>query len=78
VPAFEQVRDSILADLKKKYVDDKREAAILAIRRDPKTDVNREAVDALTPRVDMEAARRALGMTPSGAPTSPPAPAAPK
>jgi peptidyl-prolyl cis-trans isomerase C len=71
-PAYEQVRDTIFADLRKKYVDDKREAVIAAIRRDSQTQVNRDAVDALTPRVDIEAARRALGMTPGGAPAPAP------
>jgi peptidyl-prolyl cis-trans isomerase C len=72
-PTFDQARDTIMADLKKGFLDEKREAAITAIRRDPKTQVNREAVDAITPRTDLEQARRALGMTPGSA-----APAAPK
>jgi peptidyl-prolyl cis-trans isomerase C len=67
VRTFDESRETILAELKKRYVDEKREEALVAIRRDPKTQVNREAVDALTPRVDVEAARRALGMPPGGA-----------
>jgi peptidyl-prolyl cis-trans isomerase C len=67
VRTFDEARETILAELRKRYVDEKREQTIAAIRRDPKTQVNRDAVDALTPRVDVEAARRALGMTPGSA-----------
>ena len=74
VSTFDEARETILAGLKKRYIDEKREETLAAIRRDPKTQVNREAVNALTPRVDVEAAKRALGMTPgSAAPaTTPP------
>jgi hypothetical protein len=59
-----------MLELKKRYVDEKRDETLAAIRRDPKTQVNREAVDALTPRVDVDAAKRALGMTPGGTPSA--------
>jgi parvulin-like peptidyl-prolyl isomerase len=72
-PSYEQVRETILADIRKRYVDEKREAVLTAIRRDPKTEVNRAAVDSLVIRVDPEAARRAVEMLPGNAP----APAAP-
>jgi len=75
IRTFDEARETIMAELRKRYIDEKREQAVAAIRRDPKTQVNREAVDALTPRVDVEAAKRALGMTPGGAA---PATAAPK
>ena len=74
VPSFDDVRDTVMAELKKKFVDEHREDAITAVRRDPQTQVNREAVDALTPRVDIEAAKRALGIVP-GAPAPAPNPA---
>ena len=70
VKTYDEARDTIMAELKKRYVDEKREEAIAAIRRDPKNQVNREAVDALTPRVDVDAAKRALGMTPGGTPAA--------
>ncbi len=70
VRTYDEARDTIMAELRKRYVDEKREEAIAAIRRDPKNQVNREAVDALTPRVDVDAAKRALGMTPGGAPSA--------
>ncbi|MEO6566040.1 MAG: peptidyl-prolyl cis-trans isomerase, partial [Casimicrobiaceae bacterium] len=76
VPPFDQVRDVLLQEQRKRFVDERREAAIANIRRDAQTQVNREAVDALTPRVDIDAAKRALGMTP-GAPTNAAPPALP-
>jgi hypothetical protein len=63
-----------MAELKKNFVDERREDAVTAVRKDPQTQVNREAVDALTPRVDVEAAKRALGIVP-GAPMPAPNPA---
>lgn len=75
VRTFDEARETIMAGLRKRYVDEKRDEAVATIRRDPKTQVNKDAVDALTPRVDVEAAKRALGMTPGGAA---PAPAVPK
>ncbi len=78
VPPFEMVREALLQEQRKKFVDERREAAIASIRRDAQTQVNREAVDALTPRVDIDAAKRALGMVPdapaSAAPSAAPAP----
>jgi peptidyl-prolyl cis-trans isomerase C len=74
---FEEAKETVMAELRKRYVDEKREEAVNAVRRDPKTQVNRAAVDALTPRIDLEAARRALGMTPPGAPPAA-TPVAPK
>ncbi|MCC6194315.1 MAG: peptidylprolyl isomerase [Burkholderiales bacterium] len=60
VQPYEQAREVIMAQLRKRYVDEKREAAIAAVRRDPKTQVNVEAVTALTPKVDTETIRRAI------------------
>jgi len=59
LPPYAEVREKILADLKRRYVDEKRDSAIAAIRSDPKTAVNEAAVQALTPKVDREAIRRA-------------------
>lgn len=70
-PTFEQVKDTIMAEVKKSFVDEKREEAVNAIRRDPKAALNREAVEALIPKVDVEQAKRALSAAP------PPAGAAP-
>ena len=42
----------IISDLRKKYIDEKREAVIVAIRTDPTMKLNQEAVDALVVRAD--------------------------
>ena len=62
---YEQARDTIMGDLRKRFVDEKREAALNTIRRDPATEVNRSAIEALTIRVDIEAAKRALESVPA-------------
>lgn len=72
-PTFEQAKDTIMAEIKKAFIDDKREEAINAIRRDPTAALNREAVEALIPKVDVDQAKRALGATPPGAGAPPPA-----
>lgn len=60
MPPYDQVRDAIIAEIRKKYVDERRDEAIAAIRNDPKTELNRQAVDALVIRINPEAAARAL------------------
>jgi peptidyl-prolyl cis-trans isomerase C len=72
VKPYDEVRETIIVDLKKRYIDEKRDEAIGAIRRDPATQLNREAVGALTPRVDIDAVVRAADAPAAGAP--PPAP----
>lgn len=72
-PTFDQVKDTIMADLRKKYVDEKREDAINAIVRDPKTTLNRAAVDDLVPKVDVEEVKRRLNATSQGGVAAPPA-----
>ena len=67
---FEEARDQIFNELRGKYVDEQREAALAKIRNDPATRANRESIDALVIRTDPNAARRAAQQAPSGA--SPP------
>jgi peptidyl-prolyl cis-trans isomerase C len=69
---YEEARDQIMTELRKRAIEEKREAAVSAIRRDPKASINRDAVDALTPKVDPEAIRRAQDAV-SGAVAPPPA-----
>jgi peptidyl-prolyl cis-trans isomerase C len=71
---YEEARDQIMAELRKRAVEEKREAAVGAIRRDPKASVDREAVNALTPKVDPEVVRRAQDAVTGAMPP----PAAPK
>jgi peptidyl-prolyl cis-trans isomerase C len=73
VPPFDQVRETLMTELKKRFVDERRETVVSAVRRDPETKLNGAAVDALTTKIDIEAAKRALGVTP-GAPSSTPTP----
>lgn len=68
---YEEVRESILAELKQKYVNDEREAAVAKLRADPTIRANREAIDALVTRVEQEAVRRAVQQQAPGA-TAPP------
>ena len=72
VKPYDEVRETILAELKKRYVDDRREEAVNAVRRDPATQLNREAVGALSPRIDVDAAVRAVDAPTSGTPPIPP------
>ena len=72
VKPYDEVRESIMVELKKRYVDEKRDEAVGAIRRDPATQVNREAVGALSPRVDIDSVVRSVDPPAAGAP--PPAP----
>lgn len=60
VQPFEEVKDTILADMRRRYVDDQREQQIAAIRDDPKMVVNVKDIDALYTPVDPEAERRAI------------------
>jgi peptidyl-prolyl cis-trans isomerase C len=70
--SYEEARDQIMAELRKRAVEEKREAVVAAIRRDPKAAVDREAVNALTPKVDPEVVRRAQDAVTGAMP--PPAP----
>jgi peptidyl-prolyl cis-trans isomerase C len=72
VKPYDEVRETIMAELKKRYIDDKRDEAVNAIRRDPATQLNREAVGALSPRVDLDAAVRAVDAPAAGAASPPP------
>jgi parvulin-like peptidyl-prolyl isomerase len=72
VKPYDEVRETIMAELKKRYVDDRRDEAVNAVRRDPATQLNREAVGALSPRIDVDAAVRAVDAPTSGKPPIPP------
>ncbi len=75
VQPYADVRERILAELKQRFVGERRDAAIAAIRSDPKVTADAAAIDALTPKIDPEALRRAqeLARTPSAAPAPAPA-----
>ena len=63
---FEEAREQILGELKQKYINEQREAALAKVRSDPTIKANREAIDALVIRVDQEAVRRAMQQTAPG------------
>lgn len=69
---YEEVRGEILAELKRKYVDEQRDAFVNGIRGDPSTKVDRAAIDALIVRPDLKAAPRA-GQAPPPVPPGAPA-----
>jgi len=56
---YEEAREAIITELRTNYIAQKFDDTVAAIRRDPKTDVNREAVGELTPKLDPETIRRA-------------------
>jgi peptidyl-prolyl cis-trans isomerase C len=61
---FDDVRNEIIGELRQKFVNDRREAALARVRSDPSIRANREAIEALVVRVDPEAVRRALQHVP--------------
>jgi peptidyl-prolyl cis-trans isomerase C len=65
---FEEVRDGIMATLRKRYVAGEREARVQSIFRDPETETNQAAIDALVNRVDAELLRPETGPSKSASP----------
>lgn len=59
IPPFEQVRGSILDEMRKAHVDRVRNEYVSSLRTDPKVYVNKEAIDALLVQPDYDALRRA-------------------
>jgi peptidyl-prolyl cis-trans isomerase C len=49
---FDQVKESILAGERAKFIDDQREAALAPLRNDPATKVNDTAIDTLVNKID--------------------------
>ena len=66
---FEEVRDSIVAGMKKTYVDQQRDAVLNTVRNDPTTRINDEEVKAL---VEHTMAPTEHSDSPPGAPAPPP------
>jgi peptidyl-prolyl cis-trans isomerase C len=63
---YEEVRDTILAELRQKFVNDQRDSAIGRLRADPALRANADAINALIIRVDPDVARRAAQRPPGG------------
>jgi peptidyl-prolyl cis-trans isomerase C len=75
VRSFDAVKAQIVADARKKYIDEQRDAIVNGIRADPAMKVNQQAVDALVIRTDPELIKR---MTEEAAKGTSPGAAAPK
>lgn len=71
VRSYEEVREMIIADARRKYVEEKRDAAINEIRTDPSGVLNQPAIDALIVRVDPEVVKRMQDETTKAAPGAP-------
>ena len=54
VRTFDQVKHSILADERAKYIDAQREVVLAPFKSDPATKVNQAAIDSLIVKVDSE------------------------
>jgi peptidyl-prolyl cis-trans isomerase C len=70
VRSFDEVRETVIAEQRKKHVEEAREKVLAAIRADPGLKVNQQAVDALLIPSDPDAAKRLPG---EKKPPSPPA-----
>ena len=57
--SFDEVKDTIIAELRTRYVNDQREAKLASIRDDPKMKVDQKAVDGLVYHIDPQALKRA-------------------
>jgi peptidyl-prolyl cis-trans isomerase C len=69
---YEDVRDVIMGELRKKYVDEQREAAIAAVRDAPGVTLNQGAIEALFTRPTVPEGALAPSAPPSRAPGTPP------
>jgi peptidyl-prolyl cis-trans isomerase C len=57
---FAEVKELIIADMRRQYVDQRRNERMQAVRADPQIVVNEPAVEALVIRVDQEALRKMM------------------
>lgn len=60
VKSFDEVKDTLLAAERKKFIDGQRDDALAAIRNDPLSSLNQAAVDAMVIKVDPEVVKKAL------------------
>ena len=68
---FDEVRDLILADVRKRYIEDQRDRLVASIRDDASMKPNREAIDALyVPVASAEALRGIAPPRPADAPAA--------
>jgi hypothetical protein len=75
-PRFEEVEAQVVEELRTKYVNEARDAAIAAIRADTRIKVNREAVEALVFKAAVPLdPTGTIGASPLAVPARPSAPA---
>jgi peptidyl-prolyl cis-trans isomerase C len=75
---FAEVKDEIIGEMRKSYVDEQRSKRMAAIRNDPSIVVNQPAVDKLVVRIDPDVLKKVreglgMGVTPATSPAAPPA-----
>jgi parvulin-like peptidyl-prolyl isomerase len=73
---FPEVKELIIAEMRRQYVDRRRSDRMTEIRNDPQVVVNAPAVEALVTRVDQEAVRKAMEQATAAMPALKAAPAA--
>ena len=62
--AFDVVKDQVLAEVRRDYVNTVRSAVMEGIFRDPTLEMNQPAIDALVTRIDADAIRKAGALSP--------------
>jgi len=70
VRSFDEVRDSILASLRGKYIAEHRDLRIAAIHKDPELQINQPAIDALVTQIDPQLMQQAKPPPKFRAPTA--------
>ncbi len=64
VKSFDEVKDTIIAQERSRYIDEQRELALAPIKSDPDTKVDQARIDALIVKVDPEKAKKATQAVP--------------
>jgi peptidyl-prolyl cis-trans isomerase C len=64
VRSFDEVKESIMAAERSRYIDEQRELALAPIRNDPETKVRQAEIDALIVKVDVDKAVKAVPQQP--------------
>ena len=61
VRSFDEVKETIMAQERSRYIDEQRELALAPIRNDPDTKVDQAAIDSLIVKIDADKAKKAAG-----------------
>ena len=71
IPKFDDVRDSILKDLRNRYLAEQRDLRIQSIYHDPTLQLNQPAIDALVNHVDYSKLEHPAAEKPGDCPPTP-------